>query len=25
VRRPDPPPGPVAETVDEALDWVAGR
>jgi precorrin-6A/cobalt-precorrin-6A reductase len=25
VRRPDPPPGPVVETVDEALDWVAGR
>jgi precorrin-6A/cobalt-precorrin-6A reductase len=23
VRRPDPPPGPLVETVDEALDWVA--
>ena len=22
VRRPDPPPGPLVETVDEALDWV---
>jgi precorrin-6A/cobalt-precorrin-6A reductase len=25
VRRPDPPPGPLVETVDEALDWVARR
>jgi len=22
VRRPDPPPGPLVETVDQALDWV---
>jgi precorrin-6A/cobalt-precorrin-6A reductase len=25
VRRPDPPPGPVVETVDEALSWVLSR
>ena len=25
VRRPPPPPGDVAETVDEALEWIEGR